>query len=65
MKKKVKQLENAIDYRRYYIDYLLTQIQDLLKELKEINSMSENLINEKIIKEKMNILYIGGKNNEK
>jgi len=43
-------MTEAIDYRRYYINYISRQIQDLLKELQEINNMPENIIKEKILK---------------
>jgi len=52
---KQKQVKSAINYRRYYINYLSAQIQDLSEELREINNMPENLINERIIKERMDM----------
>jgi len=51
---KRKQVKTAIDYRRYYINYLSARIDDLLKELREINNMPENLINERAIREYLN-----------
>lgn len=38
---KRKQVKSAIDYRKYYINYISAQIQDLLKELREINKWIE------------------------
>ena len=43
-------ITEAIDYRKYYINYLSGQIQELLKELQEINNLPENIIKEKIFK---------------
>lgn len=61
---KQKQVKNAIDYRRYYINYISARIQDLLKELREINNMPENTINEKAIKERMEWARIEEQNRE-
>jgi len=61
---KQKQIESAINYRRNYINSLLAHIQDLLKELREINNMPENLINKRIIKEKMKWAAIEEQNRE-
>ena len=61
---KRKQAKNAIDYKRYYINYLSAQIKDLLKELREINNMPENLVNEKIIRERMKWVEIEEQNRE-
>jgi len=62
---KRKQVKTAIDYKRYYINYLLRCIEDKLKELREISFMPENLINERAIKERMEWVKIneqkGGK----
>lgn len=59
-----KQIKSAINYRRYYINYISAQIQDLSKELREINNMPENLINKKIIKERMEWMEIEERNRE-
>jgi len=61
---KQKQLKSAIDYRKDYINYLSARIQDLLRELREINNMPENLINKKIIRERMKWAEIEEKNRE-
>ena len=61
---KQKQVKLAIDYRRYYINYISIQIQDSLRELREINNMPENIINEKIIKERMEWSKIEEQNRE-
>lgn len=61
---KQKQIKNTIDYRRYYINYISTRIQYLLKELKEINNMPENIINERAIRERMEWVKIGEQNRE-
>jgi len=50
---KQKQIKNAIDYRRYYINYISAQIEDLLKKLREINDIPENIINERVIRERI------------
>lgn len=50
---KQKQVKRAIDYRRYHINYILAQIQDLLKELRGIDNMPENIIDEKATRERM------------
>ena len=51
------EIKEAIDYRRYYINYISGHIQDLLKELREINNMPENIIKEKINEETKRSLY--------
>lgn len=61
---KQKQVKSAINYRRYYINYISAHIQDLLEELREINNMPENLVNEKIIRERMKWAEIEEKNRE-
>ena len=61
---KQKQVKNAIDYRRYYINYLSAQIQDLLKELRGINNMPEKFIIEKVVEERYRWMEIEEKNRE-
>ena len=61
---KQKQIKSAIDYRRYYINYISAQIQDLLKELREINDMTERLIGEKVVAERYKWMEIEEKNRE-
>lgn len=61
---KKKQAKSAIDYRRYYINYISAQIQDLLKELREINDMPENIIREKIVEERYKWMEIRERNRE-
>jgi len=61
---KQKQTKSAIDYRKHYINYLSAQIQDLLKELREINDMPEKLIREKVVEERYRWMEIEGKNRE-
>lgn len=59
-----KQVKSAINYRRCYINYLSAQIQDLLKELRKINDMPEELIREKVIEERYKWAEIEEKNRE-
>ena len=59
-----KRTKSVIDYRRYYINYISAQIQDLLKELRKINDMPEGLISERAIKERMEWTEIGEQNRE-
>lgn len=54
----------AIDYRRYYIDYLSNLIEENLKKLREINDMPENLVNEKIIEDRREWMVIEEQNRE-
>lgn len=61
---KKKQAESAINYRRYYINYISAQIQDLLKELRKINNMPEKLIREKVVAERYKWEEIEEKNRE-
>ena len=61
---KQKQIKTAIDYRRYYINYISARIEELLKELREINNMPENLINERAIRERMKWVNIEEQNRE-
>lgn len=61
---KQKQVKSAIDYRRYYINYISAQIQDLLKELREINDMPENIIREKVVEERYRWMEIRERNRE-
>lgn len=61
---KQKQIESSIDYRRNYINSLLAHIQDLLRELREVNDMPEDLINERIIRERMKWAAIEEQNRE-
>ena len=62
-------VKSAVDYRRSYINYhincISAQIQDLLKELKElgkINDMPEGIVNERMIKERIGWAEIEEKN---
>jgi len=61
---KRKQVKSAIDYRKYYINYISGHIQDLLKELREINNMPENIINERAVRERMEWVNIEEQNRE-
>lgn len=61
---KKKQIKGSIDYRRYYINYISAQIQDLLKELKRINDMPEDVIREKGVEERYKWMEIEEKNKE-
>lgn len=61
---KRKQVKSAIDYRRYYINYLSNLIEENLKKLKEINDMPENLVNEKIIEDRREWVIIEEQNRE-
>jgi len=61
---KRKQVKSAINYRRYYVNYLSARIQDLLKELREINNMPENIINERAVRERMECVNIEEQNRE-
>ena len=61
---KQKQVKSAINYRKYNINYISAQIQDLLKELRAINDMPDNLVNEKIIKERLEWAKIEEANRE-
>lgn len=56
--------KEAIDYRRYYINYLLNCIEDNLKRLREINDMPENLVKEKIIEERKEWTILDEQNRE-
>jgi len=56
--------ERAIDYRRYYINYISNQIEALLKELREISDMPENFINERAMRERMEWANIEEQNRE-
>ncbi len=55
---------SAIDYRRYYINYLSNLIEENLKKLKEINDMPENLVNEKIIEDRREWVILEEQNRE-
>ena len=61
---KRKQVKSAIDYRKYYINYISGHIQGLLKELREINNMPENIINERAVRERMEWVNIEEQNRE-
>ena len=61
---KQKQVKSAIDYRRYYINYMLDCIDDNLKRLREVNDMPENLVREKIIEDRREWAIIEEKNRE-
>ena len=39
-------MSNAIDYRKYYINMLIRQAEELIKNLKRINDMPEDKIEE-------------------
>ena len=39
-------VKRAMDYRRYYINHLIRQAEELIQNLKTINNMPENKIEE-------------------
>ena len=63
-KVKKKQKESAINYRRYYINYISAQIQDLLEELRKINDMPEELIRKKVVEERYKWMEFEERNRE-
>ena len=48
-------MKSAIDYRKYYTNFLIRCIEDKLKELSEISEMPEKLLEQKMIRENINI----------
>lgn len=61
---KQKQVKSAIDYKRYYIDYLSNLIEENLKKIREINNMPEKVVNERIVEEKYKWARIEEQNRE-
>ena len=51
------ELKRAIDYRKYYINYLVKVIKGNLKKIEEINTMPDNLIEEQMYRDGVFIDY--------
>lgn len=49
--------KKSIDYRKYYINYLVRVIEDNLKKIEQINTMPENLIEDQMYKDDIFINY--------